>query len=185
MKRTGILMMIFFLCCLSLAYALADDGVNVEVITADGVSVVVLTPESTLQRARRLAMSAAKTAGDEAPEGLTLPEKLTIIGEEAFAGIAAKRVEVSENVVAIENRAFADCKDLREIYIPETVREIDEHALDGCKDVTVYGVKESKAEEFAKGVGFKFVDLNAGEEPPTPQTQREQPAVELPLVPRT
>ena len=35
-----------------------------------------------------------------------------------FEGIAAENVEVTENVVAIEARAFADCLTLRQITIP-------------------------------------------------------------------
>ena len=171
--------------CLILAAALllalgvsawAEEGVQVEVMKADGVSVVVLTPEETVRSARSMVMN----AGDASRADFTLPQSLTLIEESAFEGIAAEIVEVSAQVVAIEARAFADCKALPEIHIPSTVLKVDDHALDGCENVTVYGEKGTEAERFAKAAGFEFVDPNAGQE--TPQ-QKERPA-ELPLVPR-
>jgi hypothetical protein len=92
-----------------------------------------------------------------------LPASLTLIGENAFEGIAAQRVDVSESVVSIEKRAFADCKNLREIHIPAMVKSIDDTALAGCENVTVYGTTGSEAWRFANDAGFNFVDLNGGQ----------------------
>ena len=47
----------------------------------DGVSLVVLTPEETLQRARGIAMSAKATT--DIPAAIALPQALTLIEEEA------------------------------------------------------------------------------------------------------
>ncbi len=88
---------------------------------------------------------------------MILPEFLTLIDECAFEGIAAGNVEVTENVVAIEARAFADCKNLRGIYIPATVVQIDDHAFDGCENVTVVGEKGTEAERIATLYGFTFI----------------------------
>ena len=173
LKRISIMLAAVLLFCLGAARA--EGGVNVEVIRSDGVSVVVLTPEETVLRARSLAEGAA----DETRTNLVLPEILTLIEGSAFEGIAARRVEVSPNVVAIEARAFADCKALREIFIPATVLKVDDYALDGCEDVTVYGVKGTEAERFAKAAGFTFVDLNGEAEQPQ---EKAMPPVELPLV---
>lgn len=163
MKKLSILLLAVLLLCLC-ASAWAEDGVNIEVIKMDGVSVVVLTPESTMRRARSLMAPSEKKDADFA-----LPESLTLIEEEAFAGIAAASVEVSDNVVAIEARAFADCKNLREITIPATVQKIDDHAFDGCEGVTVYGAKGTAAEKIANLCGFTFVDPSAQAETPTAQ----------------
>ena len=146
------------------------------IVPGDGVSVVVLTPESTMLRAKNLMMSAKGV--DEKQAGFVLPQFLTLIGESAFEGITAESVEVTENVAAIEARAFADCKGLKEIAIPETVLKIDDHAFDGCTGVTVYGAKGSEAERIAKLYNFTFVDP-AETSPVTPE---ESPAV-LPFVP--
>ena len=176
LKKISILFAIALFFCLGSA-AWAEDGVNVEVIRADGVSVVVLMPETTILRAG----SMAKGTADERQADFALPEFLTLIEESAFEGIAATRVEVSGNVVAIENRAFADCKSLREIHIPATVMKVDDHALDGCENVTVYGVRGTEAERFARAAGFQFIDQS--EEPSRPY-ETPAPPVELPIVTR-
>ena len=162
--------------------ALAEGGVNVEVIKVDGVSVVVLTPETTMRRARSLTLSAKGV--DEKQAGFVLPQFLTLIEESAFEGIAAEKVEVTENVAAIEARAFADCKSLKEITIPATVLKIDDHAFDGCENVTVYGAKGSEAERIANLYGFAFIDPSAESEQPVPPSGQEETPVEMPAVKR-
>ena len=179
LKRTCMLMALALLLC-AVLNAWAEGGVNVEVIRADGVSVVVLTPEETMERAN----SAARDAWDERRADAVLPKSLTIIEEGAFEGISARCVEITENVIAIEGRAFADCKTLREIHIPATVVKVDDHALEGCERVTVYGVKGTEAERFAAAAGFKFVDTNEGPVGPIRTPAPPQPPVGLPLVPR-
>ena len=174
MKKMCMLLAAALLFCLCFT-AQAEEGVSVEVIKMDGISVVVLIPEDNARRAR----SAAEEAG------FILPGALTIIEESAFEGVIAETVEISENVVSIEARAFADCKNLREITIPATVLTIDETALAGCKNVTVYGAKDSAAEKFVQAVnaadpeaGFVFVDVNA-----EPAIVVKAAPVVLPFVP--
>ena len=152
MKKISILLILALLLCLAPA-ALAEGGAQVEVMIADGASVVVLTPDELLVNASDAYMSG---------EGFRLPGLLVRIEEEAFAGIAAERIEITKNVDVIEKRAFADCPNLREFVIPACVAEIDPEALAGCKDVTVYGCTET-ARAFAEAAGFKYVDANAGD----------------------
>ncbi len=153
MKRCCILLAAVLLLCLGTS-ARADDGVSIEVVTMDGVSVVTMTTADAF----------APYSGDGC---FALPRMLTQIEEEAFAGVSAKRIEVSENVVFIGKRAFADCTNLRELVIPSGVVSIDEHALDGCENVLVYGATGSAADLFVKAAktanpdaGFAFVDLD-------------------------
>ena len=56
--------------------------------------------------------------------------------------------------------------------------QVDDLALEGCENVTVYGEAGSEAERFAAAAGFDFVDSNAGE---APAGQMEAPVV-LPFV---
>ena len=149
MKKISILLILALLLCLAPA-ALAEGGVQVEVMIADGASVVMLTPET-------LSMSASDTY--MSGESFRLPGLLVHIGEEAFAGIPAARVELTGSVVVVGKRAFADCPNLREFIIPECVAEIDPEALAGCTDVTVYGSTET-ARAFAAAAGFDYVDAN-------------------------
>ena len=163
MKRFLILLSVMVFLCVS-AVALAEGRVNVEVMKVDGVSVVVLTPEKEAD--------------------FVLPAFLTLIEESAFEGIAAQSVEVTGNVTAIEARAFADCKSLKEITIPKTVLKIDDHAFDGCENVTVYGTKGTEAERIAALYGFSFIDPTAEPEQPAPPSGHEDSPVELPAVKR-
>ena len=173
MKRICVLLAL--LLCLAVP-ALAEEGVNVEVLKMDGVSVIMFTPPETTRRARGI-------AEEKQTAGIVLPEKLTEIGEKAFAGIAAETVEVTENVVSIGPRAFADCKNLRKITIPASVKKIDGSALEGCENVTVYGVKGSEAERFATANGFAFAEIG-DETPDEPPVSREAAPVQLPFVSR-
>ena len=174
MKKIGLVLSVALLLCLC-AFALAEGGVKVEVVKVDGIIVVKLIPEETLLRARGIA--------EEARPGLYLPPNLTLIEEEAFAGVPAESVEISENVVAIEARAFAECKSLREIIIPATVEKIDDSAFEGCEGVTVYGEKGTEAERIAGLYGFAFNPLNAEPEKPVTPSTPEKPPVTLPFVP--
>ena len=145
--------------------ALAEE----EIVRVDGVSVIVLTPEEPL-------FSKGVAASD-----FVLPRMLTVIDEEAFVGISATQIEVSENVVSIGRNAFADCEYLRAITIPATVSSIDDTALSGCENVTVYGMRGSEAERFAAAAGFPFIDQSP--EPIDTPSGKEQPPVVLPFVP--
>ncbi len=134
-----------------------ENAVKVEVIRMDGVSVVVFTAEEgTIHVTGEAMMAVADTSG------FTMPGCLTEIGEEAFAGLTAEKVEVSESVVYIGSRAFADCLNLREFHIPAGVLEIEGDALAGCSGVTVYGSTQV-AKDFAEANGFAYAAEGGGQ----------------------
>ena len=122
-----------------------------EVMIADGVSVVVLTPESALFSADILQST------EEKDSGFYMPLYLTRIENSAFEEIDAACVKISENVVYIGYRAFANCKNLREFHISASVEKIESDALEGCTGVTVYGTTDT-AQKFADAAGFDYVD---------------------------
>lgn len=174
MKKICMLALIAALLLSFPAAALAEGGVRMEVITMDGMSVVRLIPEESFGTETGIMLGSSA-------DGFVLPESLTTIGEEAFAGIAAEKVEVSVNVTAIGARAFANCGNLRELYIPENVTKIDDTALSGSDNVTVYGATGSEAHEFATRNNIPFVDPD---NPVVPEPVEEPAAVVLPPVMR-
>ena len=91
---------------------------------------------------------------------LVLPEALTAIEEEAFAGGAFSFVKLPEEAQTIGSRAFADCPNLACIYIPASVRSIDASSFGDASKLTVYGKAESAAESFAKSHGFTFIAVS-------------------------
>ena len=48
-------------------------------------------------------------------ETLMLPDFLTTVGSEAFAGASADTLVIPERVMRLDSRAFADCPNLKEV----------------------------------------------------------------------
>ncbi len=86
-----------------------------------------------------------------------LPQALTEIGEEAFERAAFRYAQLPGNVTAIRSRAFADCPNLRHIYIPEATISIAQDAFDGVNGLTIHGISGSYAHFFAQNKGFSFI----------------------------
>ena len=76
------------------------------------------------------------------------PASLTVIEAEAFEGIAAQVVRISDQVTSIGPRAFADSA-LRQIWIPSSVTDISESAFDGCDQVIIFCRSGSTAHAWA------------------------------------
>ena len=148
MKKVCILLVLVLLLGLS-SSAWAEEDVWVEVIKMDGMSVVVLGDE-TLMMGEQTSFNAAVP---EAAGILILPQALIKIEERAFEGITAARVDISENVESIGPYAFANCENLRTVAIPASVKEIDETAFVGCKDITIIGNGDA-AKAIAQYYGF-------------------------------
>lgn len=89
-----------------------------------------------------------------------LPAALTEVGEEAFAGGAFTFVKLSDNTASIGRRAFADCLNLRYIYIPTATTSIDPDAFGSMQNLTIFGYAGSVAEKFAAdNEGVTFIAL--------------------------
>ncbi len=86
-----------------------------------------------------------------------LPEIMTIIAEETFAGNPMKSVQLGEKVKTIGSRAFADCRNLEQIFIPASVTKIAEDAFSGAENLIIFGNAGSKAEEYANAHEIPFV----------------------------
>ena len=95
-------------------------------------------------------------SGETAKPDLILPNSLTYIGEEAFMGGTFTYPMLSENVVYIGKKAFADCQNLARIYIPAETEEIEPDAFEGVEGLVICGVRNSYAETFAVENGFTF-----------------------------
>ena len=88
-----------------------------------------------------------------------LPEDLTLIEEEAFAGDSSVViVQLPEGLEEIGERAFAYCTGMRHIYIPESTVRIADDAFEGCTDLLIYGRSGSEAESYAAEKGFAFIE---------------------------
>ena len=86
----------------------------------------------------------------------TLPASLEMIGEEAFEGIAASRIQLPETLTEIGDRAFANARSLRQVYIPASVKTIGRNAFDGTRQLTITGASGSYAKTWARENGIPF-----------------------------
>jgi len=99
------------------------------------------------------------SANSEEPElqHNTLPSSLQIIGEEAFEGTAIIKVDLPESLTTLEDRAFANTKNLRNIYIPRSTTEIGKDVFAGAQHVSITAAPGSYARNWAKNNGIPFV----------------------------
>ena len=63
-------------------------------------------------------------------------------------------VRCPEGTVEIQRRAFADCKQLRDIYLPASVQSIAEDAFSGTENLTIHTAEGSAAAEWAQSHGY-------------------------------
>ena len=66
-------------------------------------------------------------------------------------------VKCPETLATIGSRAFADCPDLKAIYIPEATTGIARDAFGDNPELVIYGEDESYAEFYAKTYGYVFI----------------------------
>lgn len=65
------------------------------------------------------------------------------IGKNVFSGKPIESVEISFGIETIEQNAFQDCKNLKNIYLPETLKSIGEYAFSGCTSLKSIKIPES------------------------------------------
>ena len=62
-----------------------------------------------------------------------IPEDVTRIIDEAFAGCTIESVAIPHSVTAIDECAFRGCTELREVIMQDRLRKIGGAAFSGCK----------------------------------------------------
>lgn len=78
-----------------------------------------------------------------------LPEELITIGESAFAGTLMQDGALPGKLRNIKSKAFSNCKDLRDVYIPLNVTEIADDAFAGDKTIRICCKNGSYAQLYA------------------------------------
>ncbi len=68
---------------------------------------------------------------------LKLPSSLTAIGDEAFMGSLCEAIIIPDGCTAIGSKAFANCKNLVYVRVPNSVKSIAADAFAGCGDVII------------------------------------------------
>lgn len=78
------------------------------------------------------------------------------IGAAAFSNTCINRLMLPQGCESISNAAFINCKKLKEVYVPDSVKDIKNNAFKGCPSVTLYVLSDSYGEAFAKTAKEKY-----------------------------
>ena len=91
---------------------------------------------------------------------ITIPNGVTSIGRSAFEYCTSlTSIAIPNGVTSIDYYTFEYCTSLTSIIIPDSVTSIGGSAFKGCDNLTIYGYKNTAAEEYALNNGFKFINL--------------------------
>jgi hypothetical protein len=86
-----------------------------------------------LSRSSALAVIREKTFKEvKALAGVTLPDSVTSIGDNAFIGTSLTSISMPKNVTSIGNGAFSYCTNLANASIPDSVTNIGDSAFAWC-----------------------------------------------------
>lgn len=76
-------------------------------------------------------------------KSITMPESITVIGEEAFAGCSSlESIILPKSITSISSYAFSSCESLKSINIPYGINVISEGAFAGCSSLTSIDIPE-------------------------------------------
>lgn len=78
------------------------------------------------------------------------------IGAAAFSNTCINRLMLPQGCESISNAAFINCKKLKEVYVPDSVKDIKNNAFKGCSSATLYVLSGSYGESFAKTAKEKY-----------------------------
>ena len=136
------------------SYTLTSSDPSIISITDDGALHLLAPGTATI--------TATSFCGDVVSQTLTvsdkrvyaLPDSTTVIGAEAFIACPADKIIIPEGCTTIGARAFADCGDLAEIVIPESVSSIADNAFSGSTGVVILAPAGSFAASYAAQHGI-------------------------------
>ena len=91
---------------------------------------------------------------------ITIQNSVTSIGYAVFANCESlTNITIPNSVTSIGDYTFRNCTSLTSITIPDSVTSIGECAFMYCENLTIYGYKNTAAEEYALNNGFEFINL--------------------------
>ena len=90
---------------------------------------------------------------------VTIPDSVTWIGPDAFAGCTSlKSITIPESVTEIKNSVFERCISLESITLPKSITEIHAYAFNECSALSTIYVPAMKADYYKKRLPEKLHD---------------------------
>lgn len=90
------------------------------------------------------------------------------IGPQAFVGLDITTLIISNGIIMIQDYAFADCKNLKNVMLPKTLIQIFAHAFDGCdslEKLSIIGnIDTVETQSFANCENLRKVKIKASAE---------------------
>ncbi|MCR5701134.1 MAG: leucine-rich repeat domain-containing protein [Lachnospiraceae bacterium] len=91
-----------------------------------------------------------------------IPKTIKYIDLAAFYNCSSlKELIIPEGVKSIVPTTFSGCTSLEKLTIPESAKQISKDAFEHCDKLTIYCVKGSAAEKFAKTNNIKYVSVKS------------------------
>ncbi|MBR3972168.1 MAG: leucine-rich repeat protein [Ruminococcus sp.] len=119
-------------------------------------------------------------------ERIDVPSGVTVLNFQVLRGCdKLHTINLHEGLTTIGGRAMMTCASLRNIAIPSTVTEISSLAFAQCKDIVIYGERDSAAHKFAKEQKFGFIGYEYDEKGNAVITAFECPSVVDVVIPET
>lgn len=94
--------------------------------------------------------------GSSLADGIILPSSVEKLSMFVFAYTDIKSYTILPSIKVIEYCAFEGCESLKDIYIPDTVEEMQSDIFEKCKDFTIHGALNSKAQIYSDTYGYDF-----------------------------
>ena len=94
------------------------------------------------------------------------PLSLQEIEEDAFSGTAAEAVIFPDGLLRIGENAFSKARNLTDVYVPESTEYIANCAFSASQNLTIHGIDNSYAKEWAEGHQVPFVADDIWSMPP-------------------
>ena len=89
---------------------------------------------------------------------IRIPDYVTKIYDNAFRNCKnLESVEIGSGITTIPATVFMNCEKLSAVLIPESVTSIDVTAFTNCPNISIYGYKDSYAQQFAEENSINFV----------------------------
>ena len=129
---------------------------NPEVATVKNGTITALSGGTTVISASYNGRSAGILVSVRGLKKLTLPANIHTIDAEAFTGVDIEKAVIPSGCESIGARAFADCKVLATVVMPDSVTHIADDAFTGCENVSFVCASENAAAVYAAEHGIPF-----------------------------